>query len=59
MTGVNESSVADGVDWGVEMWGLIYTCVVSRRELVCGFDGHVLGLHEHVHERILLWAPIA
>ena len=45
---------------GVSRCGvLIYTCVVSRRELVCGFDGHVLGLHEHVHERILLWAPIA
>ena len=49
----------DGVDWGIKMWGLIYTCVVSRRELVGGFDGYVLGLHEHVHKRILWWAPIA
>ena len=29
LTGVDESLVADGVDWDIEMWGLVDMCVVS------------------------------
>ena len=36
LTVVDEGSVADGVDWSVDMWGVVDACVVSLRELVCG-----------------------